>query len=97
VGRRLARITEDDDGHWPWPGASSRGGYARLRVIPRKDERGRQRDMHGHRAVWMALVGPIPDRYVLRSVCGVRKCVRPDHHELRPYNWSPTDDLAEAA
>lgn len=93
VGRRLARITEDGDGHWMWPGASSRGGYARLRVIPRKAESAKLRDVHGHRAVWIALVGPIPDRYVLRSTCGVRKCVRPDHHRLVRFDWSPADDL----
>lgn len=97
VGRRLSRITEDDDGHWRWPGASTRDGYARLRVVPRKGEKTRRRDVHGHRAVWLALVGPIPARHVLRSTCGVRGCVNPDHHRLTRFDWSPYDDVPEAA
>lgn len=97
VGRRLSRITEDGDGHWMWPGAVTRDGYGRFRLIPRKGESAKLREMHAHRAVWLALVGPIPERNVLRSTCGVRKCVRPEHHRLDRFDWSPYDDLAEVA
>jgi hypothetical protein len=97
VERRLAEVTPDADGHWRWPGAVNWEGYGRLRVRPRKGELGRPREVHAHRAAWLALVGPIPDGYVLHSTCGIRDCTRPDHHELRRFDWSPYDERGEAA
>lgn len=91
VERRLAVVTPDADGHLRWQGARTWDGYGRLRVRPRKGELGKPREVLAHRAAWIALVGPIPDGYVVRSTCGVRDCVRPDHRELRRFDWSPYD------
>jgi hypothetical protein len=97
VERRLAAMKPDADGHWRWPGAVNWEGYGRLRIRPRKGEAGRPREVLAHRAAWLAFVGPIPDGYVVRSTCGVRDCTRPDHHELRRFDWSPYDERGEAA
>ncbi len=95
VRRRLAGVEQDTAGHWRWRGSHTWDGYARLRVRVREDDRPKVREMVAHRAAWLVLVGPIPERHVLRSTCGVRDCVRPEHHEQRPYDWSPYDDMAE--
>lgn len=39
------------------------------------------RPLAAHRAVWEALVGPIPDGHQLDHLCRVRHCVNPDHLE----------------
>ena len=95
VNRRLPSVERDRAGHWRWCGSHTWDGYGRLRFRVREDGRPKVRDLAAHRAAWLVLVGPIPEGHVLRSTCGVRDCVRPEHHEPRPHDWSPYDDPAE--
>lgn len=57
---------------WIWTGASGAGGYGRVNIG------GREID-GAHRAAYRAAKGTIPPGAVIRHVCGVRYCVRPDH------------------
>jgi len=56
---------------WEWTG---KGGY--------KDPYGTLRGEQAHRAVYLELVGPIPEGMVIDHTCHNTRCVRPDH--LRP-------------
>ena len=95
VNRRLPGVERDRAGHWRWCGSHTWDGYGRLRFRVRADGRPKVREMVAHRAAWLVLVGPIPEGHVLHVTCGVRDCVRPEHHEPRPHDWSPYDDPAE--
>ena len=56
---------------WIWTGASGGPGHARMTV----DGKTRL----GHRVIFTALVGPIPDGLVLDHLCGRPACLNPDH------------------
>ena len=59
---------------WIWTAHIDRDGYGIV---------GTRKDIHkkAHRAVWEALVGPIPDGFHIDHLCLVRSCVNPDHLE----------------
>lgn len=58
---------------WLWTGALTRGDYGTISV--------NGRDRAVHRVAYEILVGPIPDGLQLDHLCGVRRCVNPDHLE----------------
>jgi hypothetical protein len=58
---------------WLWTGHRAANGYGVTSV--------EHRPTGAHRAIWEALVGPIPDGMELDHRCRVRHCVNPDHLE----------------
>lgn len=72
--RAFARSITTDDGCIIWQGSINRTGYALI-----KDENRKTR--LGHRAVYEAVIGPIPDGLTLDHLCRVRACINPDHLE----------------
>ena len=76
--RFWAKVDKRDDGCWLWTGALNNHGYGSFR--------GDGKTVAAHRLVWMWLVGPIPDGYVLdhdnvEYGCGNPRCVNPSHIE----------------
>lgn len=58
---------------WEWTGTLDVEGYGRVTI------HGRQ--WRAHRAVYEALVGPIPKGLTIDHLCRNRSCVNPDHLE----------------
>lgn len=46
------------------------------------NEEGERTVMLAHRALWIAMMGPIPKGYTLDHMCKVRKCINLDHMRL---------------
>lgn len=70
--RILARVKVDaDTGCWVWQGYLNPGGYGTLCVDGRKQLT--------HRALYEAVVAPIPDGMPLDHICWNTACCRPDH------------------
>lgn len=69
-------LRDPNSGCWLWDGALSIGGYALI---------GEPRRAHGyayaHRAIYEAIVGPIPKGLFIDHKCRVRACVNPAHLE----------------
>lgn len=72
LDRLAERFEIDVFGCWRWSGAGS-NGYSTFTV------EGIAKG--AHRAVYELLVGPIPDGMQIDHLCGVRRCVNPDHLE----------------
>lgn len=62
---------------WVWTGATTPGGYGKLRVGSQSD--GSRRVEVTSRASWEIHFGPIPEGTSVLHCCDVRLCVRPDH------------------
>ncbi len=86
LGQPIGQITTDPivlrlpwlrrvekSGCWLWLGVIRKDRYGKVVVS------GRQ--CLAHRAVYQALVGPIPDGLTLDHLCRVRSCVNPAHLE----------------
>ena len=79
VNHLLGRTVEDQNGCLIWqgaqcgPGYRERNGYANVR-------RGGSRT--GHRLMWAALNGPIPEGKVIMHTCDRPPCLNPDHLRL---------------
>lgn len=58
---------------WEWIGAISTNGYGKTTIS--------NRTVSAHRAVYVLLVGPIPEGMQLDHLCRVRHCVNPNHLE----------------
>ena len=73
--RFIVKVEFTESGCWLWRGAiSGTTGYAQFH-----DKAGRR--VGGHRWIYTALVGPIPQGYVIDHTCRVPACVNPDHLE----------------
>lgn len=69
-----AKTAPTDRGCWEWRGAPLQtSGYCRVKMGGVS--------VMAHRAVYEALVGPIPAGLQLDHLCRNRRCVRPDHLE----------------
>jgi hypothetical protein len=69
----MARIDPGDC--WVWTASKfQRSGYGRIKH--------QTNTVVAHRAVWEALVGPIPDGKQIDHLCRNRLCVNPDHLEV---------------
>ena len=64
---------EKTDGCWLWTGAVGTGGYANFWDG--------ENHVSGHRYAYRMFKGPIPEGLSLDHLCGVRRCVNPDHLE----------------
>lgn len=83
VDRILERTAADpDSGCWIWQGAVNAGGYGRVSVGSRAE--GTLRQEFIHRAVYEALVAPIPEGLHIDHLCRVRHCVNPEHMDPVP-------------
>lgn len=73
----LARISpEPNTGCWLWCGGYDSYGYGAV-----SKGKNFKRYYGAHRAIYLALVGPIPFGAQLDHKCGVRGCCNPDHLE----------------
>jgi len=67
---------EVEAGHWLWTGAVGRDGYGRFKY---------NGQVHSARAVaWQLARHALAPRQQVRSDCGRRLCVRPDHLHAAP-------------
>lgn len=71
------RITVTEAGCWTWDVLTGRG-YGKATY--------QGRDMNAHRAVWLAVIGPLDDDQPLDHLCRNRACVRPIHMEPVTYS-----------
>lgn len=79
IERLLARFEIDEHGCWLWTSRLfTQTGYSCITVLM---DDGRWSPTVAHRAMYMALVGPIPDGLHIDHLCRVRACVNPDHLE----------------
>lgn len=70
---RLSKYIRRTETCWLWAGALDRHGYGATFYDGRVQR--------AHRAVYMELVGEIPQGLVLDHLCRTPACVRPDHLE----------------
>ena len=76
----LQQIQEDSkSGCWNWTGQVSNSGYGKLMI---KDEYNLTRYDGAAEVSYRAFVGPVEKGYYIRSRCGNRLCVNPEHLEL---------------
>lgn len=71
---RLMRRVEVTDGCWLWTGPVSTSGYSYLSFNAAPT-------IYGHRLAYEHHKGPIPDGLTVDHLCGVKRCVNPDHLE----------------
>lgn len=78
-----SRVIVDDNGCWLYQGCRNDHGYARVRgpQFRREDGSPVQKNYRGHRVMYEALVGPVPEGLVIDHLCRVRHCVNPEHLE----------------
>lgn len=65
---------EDENGCWIWQRAISQKGYGTA-----TDRRRSAPQSPAHRVVYEREVGPVPDGYHVHHLCGVKRCVNPQH------------------
>ena len=67
--------TVSPSGCWNWTRSIGADGYGKVRNPLQRGTTG------AHRAVWMQLVGPVPEGMTLDHLCRNTRCVNPDHLE----------------
>ncbi len=75
--RVFRRCIVEANGCLTWTGALVRGGYGTTQAI----YDGRRRNISTHRAVYIAVVGPVPEGLQLDHLCRNRACCNPAHLE----------------
>lgn len=69
----------NQDGCWEWTASVDGKGYGQINL---GREGGKARLARAHRVSYELNVGEIPDGMFLDHICGVPKCVNPDHLRL---------------
>lgn len=66
---------DEESGCWLWTAATTgTAGYGSFQLA-------RRRSVNGHSWYWQQVNGPVPKGLELDHLCGVRRCVNPDHLE----------------
>lgn len=63
------------DGCWLWTAGTQSRGYGAIGYAP----------WTAHKFSYLTQVGPIPVGLTINHICGVKRCVRPDHLEAVTY------------
>jgi len=69
----------DDCGCWVWQGQVANSGYGKTRVV---DENNEIKVLSAQKASYIAFVGALPDKYLVKQSCGKRLCINPEHLTL---------------
>lgn len=78
---RVTYISED--GHWLWQGTVKADGYGVMTVYVEGDDGTlRKTSTTAHRRLYELWVGPLGVGEELDHLCGVKRCVRPDHLDV---------------
>lgn len=74
LSTRFWEKVEKTDSCWLWIGYIKPSGHGQI-------QRGRRGEgaVNAHIAAYELLVGPLPEGKVLHHLCGVKRCVNPDH------------------
>jgi len=72
--RLLLRTVAGPDGCLLWTGAPNEGGYSHVSVD--------RQEVHGHRVIWEAQVGVIPQGLTIDHLCRRPLCLNVTHMEL---------------
>lgn len=87
---RHVSFTSEGAGCWEWTGTRTKDGYGIASV-------GGHKGMAAHRAMYIEMVGPIPESMEIDHICRNRGCVNPAHLEVvtrtenirRALPWNP--------
>jgi len=66
-------------GCWPWLGSLNSRGYG---LLSKGKLSSNLQERQAHRAVYISLIGPIPDGMVINHLCWNPSCVNPNHLEV---------------
>jgi hypothetical protein len=75
--RRVFSYIDFSGDCWEWAGTRNRDGYGVIGLSGRGSP-----VVLAHRAVWMLLIGAIPDTKEYDHLCRNHRCVNPDHGEI---------------
>ena len=75
--RLMLFVRKDESGCWHWQGARKSTGYGQTSL--------NGVGMNAHRAMYLAIHGPVAQGMDIDHLCGVRHCVNPDHLEAVPH------------
>lgn len=97
-GRLIAKIRKEESGCWIWTGtwhsyrkyAANRYGY-----IAVKNKEGKWRSVCTHRAMYIALHGPLTKEQEVCHKCDVPLCINPDHLFLGTHKENMADSRAK--
>lgn len=86
-GRRQPRVAESlsvpTTPCWIWEGTPEHTGYGRVKV--------NGRNCLVHKRAWEVTYGKVPSGLVVRHLCDVRACIRPDHLIVGTYQQNSDD------
>lgn len=75
-----ARVQVTDKDCWEWQGQISNSGRGRTMI--RDEALGKNRTVSAEDASYIAFIGDIPEKALVRQTCNNRLCINPEHLEL---------------
>ncbi len=79
IRRFECKFMESDNGCWEWFSSNNWKGYGRFHIM----YNGKSTLPHAHRVSYIIFKSPIPNKMTVHHKCHNRKCVNPDHLELK--------------